>query len=136
MTMDRHPSETALAALTFFSAALHFGLETWYHMVWGQALTSLLVDYISNALMLFGAWASLRARPSGSAAGLLAAAWGFTFCLAWMAGFLRLDASRAGLDAANGEAGFVMPILLASVGLVAAIFGWALWLAWRQARSR
>jgi hypothetical protein len=134
--MERPASETALAGLTLFSAALHFGLETWYHMVWGQALTSLLVDYIANALMLLGAWASLRARPSGSATGLLAAAWGFTFCLAWMAGFLRLEGAKAGMDPANGEAAFVMPILLASVGLVAAIFGWALWLAWRQTRSR
>jgi hypothetical protein len=53
-----------------------------------------------------------------------------------MAGFLRLEGAKAGMDPANGEAAFVMPILLASVGLVAAIFGWALWLAWRQTRSR
>jgi hypothetical protein len=134
--MTRHASETALAWLTLVSAAIHFGLETWYHLVWGQPLPSLLVDYIANALMLFGAWASLRVRPSGSAAGLLAAAWGFTLCLAWLAGFLRLEASDAGMDPANGEAGFVMPILLASVGLVAAIFAWALFLAWRQTRTR
>jgi hypothetical protein len=130
----RHRSETALAWLTLFSVAVHFTLETWYHLVWGQPLTALLVDYIASALMLLAVWISLKARP-GSAAGLLAAAWGFTFCLAWLAGFGRLEVAQQGGAPVNDEAEFVMPVLVFSVGLVGVIFLWSLLLAWRQSRN-
>lgn len=132
--MERHRSESVLALLTMISAIVHFSLETWYHAVWGQPILMLLVDYIANALMLLGSSLSLRNR-NASAAGVLAAAWGFTFCLAWIAGFGRLDLAMAGETAVNGEAQFVMPILVGSVALVLAIFLWALWLAARPAMN-
>ena len=133
--MERHRSETALALLTLTSAVIHFSLETWYHVVWSQPILMLLVDYIANVLMLLGAVLSLRNRDA-SAAGVLAAAWSFTLCLAWIAGFGRLDLAIAGEAAVNGEAGFVMPILVGSVAIVAVIFVWALWLAARPAMKR
>ncbi len=130
----RHRSETPLAWFTLVATLTHFVLETWYHFVWGQPFQALVVDYISNALMLFGAYMSLRTRP-GSAAGLLAAGWGFTFGFAWRSVFGRLEALESSGAPVNGEAGFVLPLIAGSLVIVALCLAWALWLAWRQARS-
>ena len=125
----RHGSETILAWLTLVASATHFVLETWYHLTWGQPLQALLVDYICNVLMLSAGWRSLRVRPA-SAAGLLAAGWAFALGFGWRSLFGRME--RPGQAAANGEAGFVLPILVASLAVVAAALVWSLWLAWRQ----
>jgi hypothetical protein len=130
--MPRHKSETALAWLTLFGTATHFVLETWYHLVWGQPLQALLVDYICVALMVSGGIASLKARP-GSAAGLLAAGWAFALGFGWRSVFGRLQLREAGLATANGEAGWVVFIILGVLAVVAFVLLWALWLAWRQA---
>ena len=79
----RHRSETPLAWFSLFATSVHFVLETWYHLVWGQPLQALIVDYIGNALMFGGAIASLRLRPC-SAAGLLAGAWCFYLGFGWL----------------------------------------------------
>jgi hypothetical protein len=130
--MPRHKSETALAWLTLFGTAVHFVLETWYHLVWGQPLQALLVDYICVALMVSGGIASLKARP-GSAAGLLAAGWAFALGFGWRSVFGRLQLREAGQAAANGEAGWVVFIILGALAVVAIVLIWALWLAWQQA---
>lgn len=130
--MPRHKSETALAWLTLLGTATHFVQETWYHLVWGQPLQALLVDYICVALMVTGGIASLKARP-GSAAGLLAAGWAFALGFGWRSVFARLQLREAGQVAANGEAGWVVFIVMGSLVAVALILIWALWLAWRQA---
>jgi hypothetical protein len=93
--MMRHRSETWLAWFSLFATTIHFTLETWYHMVWGQPLQALLVDYISVALMIFGAVTSLRIRPR-SAAGLLAAAWTYNLGFGWRSAFGRLEALEPG----------------------------------------
>jgi len=129
----RHSSETALAIFTLVGTALHFGLETWYHFVWGQPLQALLVDYICVALMVLGGVMSLRIRP-GSAAGLLAAAWAFALGFGWRSVFGRLAARESGETASNGEASFVLPIIAVSLGIVCLTLVWALWLAYRQAK--
>jgi hypothetical protein len=128
----RHRSETALAWLTLISTATHFVLETWYHLVWGQPLQALLVDYICVTLMVSGGIASLKARPR-SAAGLLAAGWAFALGFGWRSVFGRLQLREAGQAAANGEAGWVVFIILGALAVVAIVLIWALWLAWRQA---
>lgn len=128
----RHRSETPLAIVTLTLASLHFVLETWYHLMWGQPLQALIVDYISVALMVSGALASLNVRPS-SAAGLLAAGWAYALGFAWRSVFGRIELLGAGKQSANGEPGFMLPILIAALFAVALIFGWALWLIWRQA---
>lgn len=106
--MNRHKSETALAWWTLFAATVHFTLETWYHVKWGQPTQALIVDYICNFLMFFGAWASLRYRP-GSAIGLLTAAWGFALGFGWRSVFGRLEILQAEQAMDNGEPGFVLP---------------------------
>lgn len=127
----RHPSESALAWLTLASTVTHFTLETWYHLVWGQPLQALIVDYICVALMVTGAWASLRAKP-GSAAGLLAAGWAFALGFGWRSLFGRMELLETGQRAANGEAGFVLPLIMSALAVVALALAWALWLTWRQ----
>lgn len=127
----RHGSETMLAWLTLVASATHFVLETWYHLTWSQPLQALLVDYVCNVLMLTAGWRSLRVRPA-SAAGLLATGWSFALGFGWRSVFGRIEQLDAGQAAANGEAGIVLPILVASLAVVAAALVWSLWLAWRQ----
>lgn len=129
----RHGSETALAIFTLVGTALHFGLETWYHLVWSQPLQALLVDYICVALMVLGGVTSLRIRP-GSAAGLLAAGWAFALGFGWRSVFGRLAVRESGAAPSNGEASFVLPIIAVSLGIVCLTLVWALWLAYRQAK--
>jgi len=130
--VKRHKSETALAWLTLFCTATHFVLETWYHMVWGQPFQALLVDYICVALMVSGGIASLKARP-GSAAGLLAAGWAFALGFGWRSLFGRLQLREAGQASVQGEASWVVFVILGALVVVAIVLLWALWLAWRQA---
>ena len=131
---ERHISETPLAWLTLFSTSVHFILETWYHLEWGQPLQALMVDYICVALMVLGGVASLRVRPR-SAAGLLAAGWAFSLGFGWRSGFGRLELRNSGAANVQGEADFVVYIILASLAVVAICLLWSLWLAWRQARG-
>ena len=130
----RHRSETPLAWFSLFATGTHFVLETWYHLVWGQPLQALIVDYIGNALMFGGAMASLRLRPR-SAAGLLAGAWCYYLGFGWRSVFGRLELLEQGDAPANGEAGFVLPLIVFGLCVVALCMAWALWLAWRQARD-
>lgn len=129
--MERHRSETALALLTLVGTTTHFVLETWYHLVWGQPLQALVVDYICVALMVLGGVSSLRVRPR-SAAGLLAAGWAFALGFGWRSVFGRLELRAGGEATANGEAGFVVWIILTALVVVGFSLVWALWLATRQ----
>ena len=129
--MERHRSETALALLTLVGTTTHFVLETWYHLVWGQPLQALVVDYICVALMVLGGVSSLRVRPR-SAAGLLAAGWAFALGFGWRSVFGRLELRAGGEATANGEAGFVVWIILTALVVVGFSLVWALWLAARQ----
>ena len=129
----RHHTETPLAWLTLILTVIHFIGETWAHILWGQPLQALIVDYISNALMLFGGITSLRIGRR-SAAGLLAAAWTFNLGFGWRSVFGRLEIYNAGDLPANGEASFILPLLIGSLILVVIVMFWALALAFRQAR--
>ncbi len=128
----RHVSETWLAWFSLFATCVHFILETWYHMIWGQPLQALLVDYISVALMTFAGITSLRIRPK-SAAGLLAAAWTYNLGFGWRSTFQRLEDMQSGVHPSNGEATFVLPIVASSLALVAVVMVWGMVLAYRQA---
>lgn len=129
----RHRSETALAGITLAAACIHFVLETYYHVRWRQPLQALLVDYISVALMLFGSAVSLRDRRR-SAAGLLAAGWGFALGFGWRSLFGRLELLETGKAAGNGEPMQAMVAILgAALAVVAGMLIWSLVLAYRQA---
>lgn len=129
----RPPGETTLAWLTALTAVVHFSGESYFHLHWAQPLPALLVDYIANALMLIGAWGSLKAGR-GSGAGMLAAAWGFAFCLSYRAVFERLEVLDANGSLPNGEPGFVISLLYGLLLLAGAIFLWSLRLAWLQSK--
>ncbi len=130
----RHASETPLAWISLLATTTHFVLETWYHVVWGQPLQALIVDYIGNALMFFAAIVSLQIKPK-SAAGLLAGAWCFYLGFGWRSVFGRLELAQSGQATVNGEASFVLPLIGFGLGVVGICMIWALWLAYRQAVS-
>lgn len=129
--MTRARSETTLAWLTLVASVLHFVGETYYTARFGQPVLSLLPDYIANTLMLLGGWRSLSARP-GSGAGVLAAAWGFALCLAYMTTFGRVQLMLDGVAPWRGEPTVVLTILSVAFAAAAAIFLWAFWLVWRR----
>jgi len=112
----RHKSETTLASLTLILAVLHFFAETYAHFRWGQPLQALIVDYIWIALALFGALTSLKLRPR-SAAGLLAASWGFAVGFGWRSAFGRLALTDAERAAGNGEPVFITYVIVAALAL-------------------
>jgi len=93
----------------------------------------LIVDYIWIALALFGALTSLKLRPR-SAAGLLAASWGFGAGFAWRSAFGRLALSDAQRAAGNGEPVFITYIIVFALALAFCFLFWALWLAYKQAK--
>ena len=126
--MERSRTETYLAWFSVVSAVVHFAGETAYHVQYGQFLPMLLVDYIAVALNLFAAWRSLRCR-SASAAGLLAGAWGFTFCLNYVAFFLRVEDRVEGAAAVTGEPDAVVVVLGGLLVLSGAAFAVSLFLA-------
>jgi hypothetical protein len=130
----RAKSENALAALTLVTAFVHLVLETYFHFRWGQPLSFLLVDYVSVSLMLCAAGVSLRVRPR-SAAGMLAGAWGFAFCLAYRSTFDRVEQLRAGASPENGEPIAILVILAPVLAIAGVVFAWAFWLAYAQTRQ-
>jgi len=88
--MNYRKLETGLAWFSLVGAFIHFALETLYHFEFGQFLPLLIVDYIAVALLVYAAVLSLRVKPS-SASGMLAGAWGFAACLAYIAFFVFLQ---------------------------------------------
>ena len=85
-------TSTAVKAFVYYSifaALLHFVGETWVHMLYGQFLPMLIVDYIAISLVLLGAIGFLKL---GWGPGLLCGGWGFTFCLNYRAFFWRVEA--------------------------------------------
>lgn len=110
--MNYRKLETGLAWLSLVGAFIHFILETLYHVMVGQFLPLLLVDYIAVALLVYAAVVSLRIKPS-SASGLLSGAWGFAACLAYIAFFVFFEQHIK-----NGEQ-FFMVVTLGVALLVA-----------------
>jgi len=122
----RSKAETPFAIYTLVSAALHFASETYYHVTIGQAVSAYVVDLIANALMLLAAGASLANREV-SAAGWLAGARGFAFCLNYRSFFgrLRLQSDGAELE----EPSAVLTILGITLVISALAFLYSMWLA-------
>jgi hypothetical protein len=116
--MDYRKLETGLARLSLVGAFVHFALETLYHVTFGQFLPLLLVDYIAVGLLVYAGVLSLRVRPS-SASGLLAGAWGFAACLAYIACFVFLQ------QYLQGQGPLFMVVVL-GLALVAAFVAFSL----------
>ena len=116
--MDYRKIETGLAWFSLVGAVVHFVLETLYHVTFGQFLPLLIVDYIAVGLLAYAGILSLRVRPS-SASGLLAGAWGFAACLAYVACFVFLDRYLQGQ-------GPLFMVAILGVAVVAAFVAFAL----------
>ena len=78
----------AFAIYSLISAVIHFTLETWYTIQFGQSWLGLAPDYISVALMILGGVLVIR---DVKAVGVLCGAWGFAFCLNYRAWAWRLQ---------------------------------------------
>lgn len=107
MSLER---KLAIASLVF--AAIHFVGETTWHLIFGQFLPMLIVDYIAVSLLVYGAFQTLK-TPSG--VGLLCGAWGFEFCLNYRALFHRVDKLQNGIgigDHAIDTTAYVLGVLM------------------------
>jgi hypothetical protein len=120
--------ETWLAWFSIAGACIHLLLETIYHLKFGQFLPFLIVDYIAVALLVSSAVSSLRARPA-PLPGLLAGAWGFASCLAYVAFFAFLQ------QYLEGQGSAFMVIIL-GVALSAAFLAFALTIFLVRANSK
>lgn len=126
--MDYRKLETGLAWFSLIGAFAHFVLETLYHVKFGQFLPLLIVDYIAVALLVYAGAQSLRVRSS-SASGMLAGAWGFAACLAYIACFVFMQRYL------QGQGPLFMVVVL-SVALVAAFAAFLLSLLLVKAAMR
>ena len=72
---------------------LHFALETWFHLAFGQSFVQLLADYIGVFLLVFS---GIKTFKNPMSRGLLCGAWGYAFCLNYRAFAWRLDAFQDG----------------------------------------
>lgn len=82
--------ENVVAWFAIIGGVIHCLFETLYHIMIGQFLPFLIVDYIAVAILLFAGLSSLKAVKS-SAIGLLSGAWGFSSCLAYVTFFSFLQ---------------------------------------------
>ena len=74
-------------------AAIHFVLEGFYTIRFGQHFLGLLPDLVADALLFWGSFLVLRDQR---ATGILCGAWGFTLCLHYRAFACRLEEFLAG----------------------------------------
>ena len=111
--------ETLIARFTLVLLAVYAPAEMW--VSWPAGLTDpfYLVDVVGFALLLWGALASLRARP-GVAPGVLCAGYAWSGANGWRALALRLESLQEG-----GEVNVTLVWLLV-VAEIAALVGLAL----------
>lgn len=124
----RSKLETPFAIFTLITAFNHFAGETYYHVTLGQPLPAYIVDLISIGLMLLGSVYSLKDR-TGSAAGWLAAAWGFALCLNYRSFFGRYEKLSQEIANSNGEPDIVIKILGVTLAIAAISFIFSMYLA-------
>lgn len=81
----------SFSGVTAAFAAIHFVLESWYTLQYGQAFLGLLPDYVADALLLWGSYLALK---DSRTTGVLCGAWGFAFCLHYRAWAWRFQATQ------------------------------------------
>ena len=77
----------------FCMATVHFILESFYTIQFGQSFLGLLPDLIADALLFTGGVLVLR---NSNAIDILCGAWGFTFCLHYRAWAWRFESVQDG----------------------------------------
>ena len=111
--------ETTIARFTLVVLLIYAPLETWGSWPSGLSNPFYLVDAVGFALLLWGALASLRARPD-VAPGVLCAGYAWSAANGWRALALRLEILQEG---GHVDVGLVW---LISLGEIAALIGLAL----------
>ena len=111
--------ETFVARATLALLLVYAPAETWVSRPSGLTDPLYLVDVVGFALLLWGALASLRARP-GVAPGVLCAGYAWSGANGWRALALRLESLQEG-----GEVNVTLVWLLV-VAEIAALVGLAL----------
>lgn len=104
--------ERKLAITSLIFATLHFLGETAWHIIFGQFLPMLIVDYIAVSLLVYGALKTLKTH---TAVGLLCGAWGFEFCLNYRTLFHRVEKLQSGIgldDHAIDTTAYVLAVLM------------------------
>ena len=130
MSAQRSNVETPLAVFTLVLLVPYAIGETYHYIVYIEPWNFFLgyfVDLIAMVLMLMGGVASLRVRPN-SAAGWLAAAWGFAACLNLRA-FSWRHYERIAEGQVSGEPDYVYTLLLYSLLISFGSFAIALYCA-------
>ena len=126
----RSSFETPFAIYTLIVAVPYFIGETYHYFAYvgfGHGVLNYAVDLIAISLMLLGGVASLRCKP-GSAAGWLAAAWGFVACLNYRAFSWRYEEVAAG-NSIGTEPSSVLTILSVTLATSFIALAIALYLA-------
>jgi len=122
---ERPPAERRLLAITWACLALYVPAETLYSYPY-LGSPGYLVDLIGMVLLFTGA--RHLARTGNPAP--LAAAWGWSACLAWRSYFARWHSRRQDLGVYD-EPAWVEPIVGLAMAVTLAVFGLSLRLAYR-----
>lgn len=121
--------ETALARFTLACLVVYVPVETWTAWPHGLDHPMYLVDVVAMILLAFGAWHSLRARPS-TAPGPLAVGWAWATANGWRATSWRWLETRDGGVLEHGTLELWATGVATLVGLVCLAIG--LWLSARR----
>ncbi|MEO9968308.1 MAG: hypothetical protein ABJG15_00535 [Hyphomonadaceae bacterium] len=125
--MKRERAETPFAIFTFVLTVPYFMGETYHYFAYvgfGQGILNYLVDLIAIGLFWLASISSLRDRAR-SAAGWLAAAWGFAACLNYRSFTWRYEAGQAGEVVAEPSGILVMlgaTLIISFIGLAMALY--------------
>lgn len=127
---ERPPAERRLLAVTWGCLAVYAPLETLYSYPY-LGSPGYLVDLIGMVLLATGA---RHLGRTGNPAPL-AAAWGWSACLAWRSYFARWHSRRQDLGVYD-EPAWVEPIVGGALVVALAVFGLSLRLAYRPGPRR
>lgn len=126
----RPPAERRLLAITWVCLAIYVPAETLYSYPY-LASPGYLVDLIGMVLLFTGA---RHLGRTGNPAPL-AAAWGWSACLAWRSYFARWHSRRQDLGVYD-EPAWVEPLVGVALLIALAVFALSLALAYRPAAQR
>ena len=111
MVMTPRSVETFIARFTLVLLLVYAPLETWVSWPSGLSNPFYLVDVVGFALLLWGALASLRARPD-VAPGVLCAGYAWSGANGWRALALRIETLQQGGEV---DVGLVWLLVIAEV---------------------
>ena len=75
--------------ISFYLGLLHFICENVFHLIWGQFLPMLLVDYCASLLLFYACYESNKNKLYSL--GIFCGGWGFSFCNFYRSFFGRIE---------------------------------------------